>query len=90
MLGGNLDGLVEVGTLKKVKATDPFPRLGERTVGDQYLALRRRTVTAWSTPLRRLPRIRAFRRSISSTQSPMLSSSGAYFSPSGSTHTNIT
>jgi len=39
MFCGNLDGLVEIGTLEKVKAADPFPCLGERTLGDQYLPL---------------------------------------------------
>src|SRR5262245_33253250 len=39
MFGSNLDGPVEIGTLEKVKAADPFPCLGERAVGHQHLAL---------------------------------------------------
>src|SRR4051794_12977611 len=39
VLGGDLDGLVEVGALQHVEADDPLARLGEGAVGDQQLPL---------------------------------------------------
>jgi hypothetical protein len=84
VLRGDFDRLVTADAFEKVEAAQPFPRLGERTIGYQHLAL---------APTNGGGLVRAFetraeasyvRRSISSTQSLMLSSSGTYVSAVGS------
>jgi hypothetical protein len=90
MLGGNLDGLVEVVTFEKIEAADPFPRLEKRTVGDQYLPLASPTddgvlhtpeTVAEDSHLPSVPFIDPI--------AYVLLLEGVYLSPSGSTHTNI-
>ena len=39
VLRGDFDRLVTAGAFEKVEAAQPFPRLGERTIGYQHLAL---------------------------------------------------
>src|SRR5206468_4945036 len=53
------------------------------------LPFRLRTVTALSTPARRLPMILTPLPSISATHESILSCLGSYFSPEGSPHMNI-
>jgi hypothetical protein len=86
---GDFDRLVEVPAFEKVEACDPFLLSANGPSVTSTLPLRRHTVVAFSGPLRRLPRSRTFRRSISATHSSMLSSSGTYVSPAGSTQTNM-